>query len=374
MAIPEDQFLIPSPVFPVNVPVASGDPPLSIHREQITLFRERRESIFLVQIPESLSDPARLHIFLQEALMSGSDLISATFIESRPDQLVVEADSIDAVLSLFHHRIPESAIRLLPDRKSLIANFCNPLRCARFRPGLIVRLNDPEFLDDAAQIVDIDPIACEVTVKLFPHIDYKNMMVLGIWSQRALNLQMPPEYHAPVDQFRHSFLRRKGAQFGMGSLRLSQAPGGSVDMLSWDGDLYQEPFMYVPDIPLSAVVSEGINLTDEEFARFSNGIQSDPFNIDPQFIMRMERAKPLHQGSTKRPERPEQNPVGMDRRIKPDVLPQRFGQTGPPLVPTWGSPGKRAGSPVRYDRTFPEPLPRRNDDLVPQKVVNETRY
>jgi hypothetical protein len=74
----------------------------------------------------------------------------------------------------------------------VITGFCNPLRCCAYRPGMIVRLTDPEFLDDPAQIVAIDPSEGDLTVKLWPHIDDPGLKSHQLFSQRALNSRMPP--------------------------------------------------------------------------------------------------------------------------------------------------------------------------------------
>jgi hypothetical protein len=262
---------------PLHRFVCSSDPPLPITNSQLVLFQDPPKTLFIIHVPTH--DPDDLH---RTFMMASLVCISVTMIESHPNQLLVETTSPVKLSWLFPHSVPV-------DRASLLRNFCNPLNSLHFMPGTIVRLSDPQFCDDAAQIVAVDPAAAEVTMRHYPLVDYALMLREDVYSQKALNNQMPINYHAPIDRFNRPFLARSKAKLGEGVIHVGE---WQLPTTIWDGEAYIETFMYREHVSLTELRSMNLRISQSEFERFERGCQSVPYFINRDFLRRMDKARP----------------------------------------------------------------------------------
>jgi hypothetical protein len=256
-------------------PVSSADPPLPINRDQQTLLKSAPSNLYIVHLQSR--EPEFLLSVINKAYRFA---LSLSYLESLPDQVIVETDNESELAQLFQNSIS------LP--RPLVSDFCNMVTIARFRPGMIVRWKNVDFPEDAAQVVSVDAARMKVTIRLFPRVDYNEMMAREVFSQKKINQMMDPSYRAPVDAFRRAFLYRSGAKFDKKNMRIGET---IVPMVVWDGDCFAEPFMYKEGVPIDTIVT-GVKLTSDEFDRFGAALQRVPFAFDDGFIRRAERAFP----------------------------------------------------------------------------------
>ena len=269
---------------------ATADPPTSLDREQwAACFRQFPRPLFLVEFKETMTPEDQYRLILAGAKSRGNRCFSVASVPSFPNKVVVEADTAQDVYRLLNKKVALDQIKQL-DHKECIDWFCAPVKCLRFQPGRIVRMVDHEFSNDAAQIVDIDNNTGRMVLKLYPHIDYDGLQALNVGSQRVLNARMHRGYRPPPVPFDEPFLKRRGAVFSVCQLQLKIAPGGFVNAISWDDEAFIGKFQYVSDIPMSSILADNLNISEEEFSRFEKGMAGFEL-INDDFVREMRKTK-----------------------------------------------------------------------------------
>jgi hypothetical protein len=104
--------------------LTTAAPPLSVHRHQLALLASvPPDCLLLVRLPPQMHDP---DVLFGALWPHSSEFFSASFIPSRPGQIIIETLYPDGLSQLFD--IPPSDIVRL-DAELLRTHFCRPLRC-----------------------------------------------------------------------------------------------------------------------------------------------------------------------------------------------------------------------------------------------------
>jgi hypothetical protein len=92
--------------------LSTGDPPLPIHRQQVSLLaRAPTTSLFLIKLPLHLRDPTALYHRLMSVLSQHpEDILSATYIPSQPERIIAEATQADSLCQLLEDTLSRSEI------------------------------------------------------------------------------------------------------------------------------------------------------------------------------------------------------------------------------------------------------------------------
>ncbi|OHS95065.1 hypothetical protein TRFO_38761 [Tritrichomonas foetus] len=255
----------------------TADPILPIHREQLNFqyqykMNEFPTPLFLVDV-ESENEIEVLFKLFHEIQKSNKkshrNPASATYMPYLKGKILVEAQDQESFLIIVQkvfNRIPN--YRKL-NKSETFDNFCFNLRCMTIPPGSIVRITDPEFHHEPAQVVNVDNQTGTVLVKMYGHIDYDGLLKHNLTSQKSLNLKMPRDYKAKPAPFDEGFFTRHGAKFSIKQLKISMATNGIAESIFWDGNSYVDKFMYI-EFSMMSLITMNLNITEDEFKRFQD--------------------------------------------------------------------------------------------------------
>lgn len=205
-------------------------------------------------------------------------VFSATYLPNRPNIIFIESSDRESCISIIKEAIINDnsnsiflgksvdSLKEL-DNSEILESFCYPIQFLSLSIGSIVRIKDPEFQNEPAQIVNINSDTGCVMVKMYGHIDYRNLSQFGLTSQKALNLKMPNYYRADPAPFEESFFTRHSAKIEIKRIKISMVPEGETDMIYWDGNYYCDKFMYI-EFPIKSILTQNLEIKEEEFQRF----------------------------------------------------------------------------------------------------------
>lgn len=231
-------------------------------------------------------------------------------VHNPPDninRLIFEAQNeeiIYKVLKLIHERnVFRNKIHRIPPNENdeLIKN---PLKCLPFKIGQIVLLRNPQFQDQYAQIVAIEYKTAKIWVKTYPHIDYQELEIMKLNSQKQLNQIKDISYKAPECPFDETKLQTEEA-----FLPFSLPNGNHPRCIKWDGNYFVETCQYVQldykdiqSIRIDAIPEDIIDRFEVCLSSFENdnksflngmrGIQTSVHQSDFVFKLSLDLGKP----------------------------------------------------------------------------------
>lgn len=171
--------------------------------------RYQKTHIFAYEPPRGLCIPV-LHALLRLSMSpdnvgnekTSSSLFpvyAAIVLPDKPNTVFIECESEQAARNALKHiaeliPLPHMVEIAKPQFTHV---FLNPIKSLKFHIGKIIVTKNPEFDNEYGQIVDIDPTKGKLLIKLLPHIDYNELIMFNINSQKTLNNKKPPDYKPP---------------------------------------------------------------------------------------------------------------------------------------------------------------------------------
>jgi hypothetical protein len=107
--------------------------------------------------------------------------------------------------------------------------------------------------------------------------------------QKALNTQIPYTYIPQINRFPIGILKRKGVQLEPGTI---ESGGIGHRVIVWDGNSSIPPSLYREHISLSMACATGLEIEVDVLDAFGHGLSSVPLIANPEFMKRMDRARP----------------------------------------------------------------------------------
>ncbi|KAK8863742.1 transcription elongation factor spt5 [Tritrichomonas musculus] len=109
------------------------------------------------------------------------------------------------------------------------------------KPGKYVRIHNPQYNDDFAQVVDTNINTKKVLLKLIPRINYRDLLSFNLKKQSALIQIIEPDEIIPLNFFEPNAFP---SEYKKDKVKISWVKNGYVEAINWDGEKYIGKFLY----------------------------------------------------------------------------------------------------------------------------------
>ena len=238
--------------------------------EQIELFNyfiNLKKYLIMIQLKKS-----QIYNFLLEFLEKNknSDILSSFYLPTFPNTIFIEVnlpETKEYIINLFN--LDFNDIEVL-DINSIYYFFFNQIRILPLYTGRIVKILDPLYKDQYGIVQNISPKNLEIFLAIKPKIDYYNLNLKKIYSQKALNQIMGKNYEIPYDFYDYLKLKNNS------KIILN-------DYYKWDGNIYFKSIQII-SIPLSSIQLTNFKLKEKDLEILKSINNILKINLTTEFL------------------------------------------------------------------------------------------